>query len=205
MADHNRCAFFYGTLMAPQVLHRVCHGSSDPDNPIFAMHQLKTYSAILHDHKRHRVKMADYPAVLPAQGSTVRGTYVTGLTDMDISRLDVFEGSEYSREKVKVRILTQIGDGSGEGNVEGEEVDAETYIWTADPEELDAKEWDFAEFQREKMRFWVGAEGAGEYAEVDEAFGAHQQDGTGGRGANGHITSALLKEQKKDEVVKSAV
>ncbi|KAK4544266.1 hypothetical protein LTR36_004476 [Oleoguttula mirabilis] len=204
MADHNRCAFFYGTLMAPQVLHRVCHGSSDPENPIFATHQLQAYPAILHNHRRHRVKEADYPAVRPHDGSTVRGTYVTGLTDADIWRLDVFEGSEYSREKVNVRILTQVADEGGKGNVDGEEVEAETYIWSADPADLDENEWDFAEFQREKMRFWVGAEGAGEYAEVDEAVAA-EQDGTGGRGANGHITSVLLEARKNDEVVKSAV
>lgn len=164
MADQSRSAFFYGTLMAPQVMHRVCHGSSDPDNPVFATHQLKTSPAILHDHRRHRVKHADYPAILPIKGSTVRGTYVTGLTAADIWRLDIFEGAEYSRDKVKVRILTETGDQSGKGNVEGDEVEAETYVWSADPEELEDSEWDFAEFQREKMRFWVGEEGAGEYA-----------------------------------------
>jgi len=164
MANEGRTAFFYGTLMAPQVLHRVCHGSTNPDNPIFASHQLKTHPAILPDHQRHRVRSADYPAILPHKGSSVRGTYVTGLTDNDIWRLDLFEGSEYMREKVKVRILSSIGDEAGKGNVEGEEAEAETYIWVADPDDLEEGEWDFAEFQREKMRFWVGAEGAGEYA-----------------------------------------
>ena len=67
-----RTAFFYGTLMAPEVLHRVCHGSSSPDNPIFATHNLKTYAAILPSHQRHRVKGADYPAILPHPTSTVR-------------------------------------------------------------------------------------------------------------------------------------
>lgn len=42
-------------------------------------------------------------------------------------------------------------------------------------------------------------------AEVDEAVAAQQQDGTRGRGANGHITSALLDEQKKDETIRNAV
>jgi len=150
--------------MAPQVMHRVCHGNSDPSNPIFANHQLKSYPAVLHDHRRHRVKMADYPAILPSKGSTVRGTFVTGLTDADIWRLDIFEGSEYDREKVQVRILDKVGDAAGEGNVEGDEMEAETYVWIADPEDLEEREWDFAVFQREKMRFWVGEEGAGEYA-----------------------------------------
>ena len=65
---------------------------------------------------------------------------------------------------VKPRILTKVGDDEGEGNVEGEEVKAETYIWRAPRKELEESEWDFGEFQREKMRFWVGKEGEGEYA-----------------------------------------
>ena len=42
-------------------------------------------------------------------------------------------------------------------------------------------------------------------AEVDEAVAAAVSDGTGGRGANGHITEALKEQQKKDEVWKNAV
>lgn len=150
--------------MAPQVLHRVCHGSSSTDNPVYAAHKLQTHPAILHDHRRHRVRSADYPAVLPAPGSTVRGTYVTGLTDGDIWRLDIFEGSEYRRDKVTVHLLKEVGDASGTGNVEGDAVEAETYIWISDPADLEEGEWDFQQFQEQKMRFWVGSEGAGEYA-----------------------------------------
>lgn len=164
MASEGRSAFFYGTLMAPQVLHRVCHGSSDPDNPIFKNHNFRTYPAILPNHRRHRVKGMDYPAIVPYAGATVRGTFVTGLTNADVWRIDIFEGPQYRREKVKARILAKVGNEEGEGNIEREEVEAETYIFISDPDELEDQEWDFAEFQREKMRFWVGAEGAGEYA-----------------------------------------
>ena len=40
------------------------------------------------------------------------------------------------------------------------------------------------------------------FAEVDEAVAASekQKDGTGGRGANGHITNALNEEIKKNAV-----
>ena len=168
----DRSAFFYGTLMAPEVLHRVCHG---PANPTFSTAQstyLKTSPAILHDYRRHRVKGADYPAILPAPSSNVRGTFVTGLTDGDIYRLDIFEGDEYERRQVTCRLLTTLGDPmTGEGNVEGDEVRAETYVWIAGRGRLDDREWDFAEFQREKMRFWVGGgeRAEREYAEVDEA------------------------------------
>ncbi|KAK4622640.1 hypothetical protein CLAFUR0_07213 [Fulvia fulva] len=196
-ADTPRSAFFYGTLMAPKVLHRVCHGSMADDNPIYKPHNFKTYPSILHDHQRKKVKRADYPGIVPKPGSSVRGTYVTGLTSNDIWRLDMFEGDEYSREKVKVKVLKEVGNESGEGNIEGEEVEAETYIWIAGEERLEDSEWDFAEFQKEKMRYWVGAEGVGEYAGrasiigVDEAVAAAEKDGTGGRGANGAITNAL--------------
>ncbi|KAK0265030.1 hypothetical protein LTS09_001439 [Friedmanniomyces endolithicus] len=210
MATPTHSAFFYGTLMAPQVLHRVCHGSTSPSNPIYAAHRFKNSPAILHNYRRHRVRHADYPAILPvattttdpdSSKATVRGTYVTGLTATDLWRLDIFEGSEYRRERVRVRLLPQANlTGSGEGGEEGEEVDAETYVWIADPQDLDERAWDFSEFQREKMRFWVGSEGAGEYAEVDDAVAsAEQRDGTGGRGANGHISMALAEEQGKDD------
>lgn len=131
--------------MAPQVLHRVCHGSSDPENLTFKTHKLKSYPAVLHNHRRHRVEGADYPAIVPYQGAAVRGSYVTGLTDADIWRLDIFEGSEYRRVKVRARLLDKVGENDGEGNVEGEEVEAETYVWISSPHDLENQEWDFAE------------------------------------------------------------
>ena len=175
-----RTAFFYGTLMAPEVLHRVCHGSSSPDNPIFATHNLKTCPAILPSHQRHRVKGADYPAILPHSTSSVRGTYVTGLTDSDIWRLDIFEGSEYERVKVTCALLEKQPEKVFSGvvtsgneivhlgsmfNEKGQEiVEAETYLWIGGESRLEEREWDFDEFQREKMRFWVGDAGEEEYA-----------------------------------------
>lgn len=162
--EEGHSAFFYGTLMAPQVLHRVCHGGTQPDNALYKYHNLKTYPAILHDYQRHKVRFADYPAITPTKGASVRGTYVTGLTDADMWRLDIFEGSQYDRKFVKPKLLTKVGKKDGEGNVEGEEVTAETYVWADEVGDLEDREWDFGEFQREKMRFWVGAEGEGEYA-----------------------------------------
>lgn len=160
-------AFFYGTLMAPEVLHRVCHGSRSPSNPIYATHNLEIKPAKLPGYRRHRVKNADYPAILPHQNAipgdnsnVVRGTCVTGLTDADVWRLDIFEGDEYERVKVRCRLLSGDSDGNGEGG----EVEAETYVWVAGESRLEAEEWDFDEFRREKMRFWVGEDGEGEYA-----------------------------------------
>jgi hypothetical protein len=110
------------------------------------------------------VKNADYPAILPNTDSTVRGTLVSGLTDGDIWRLDIFEGSEYARRKVRVKILDDA-----HGGVEGEEVEAETYIWISGRHRLEDEEWDFDEFVREKMGRWVGGTQE-EEEEADEGF-----------------------------------
>ena len=109
---------------------------------------------------RKRVVGCDYPAIVPdgeredgnrrsdgdakEEASCVRGTYVEGLTDSDIWRLDIFEGEEYERIKVRCRILG-----------EGEEVEAETYVWREEGG-LESGEWDFEVFVREKMGKWVG-------------------------------------------------
>ncbi|EME81638.1 uncharacterized protein MYCFIDRAFT_122853, partial [Pseudocercospora fijiensis CIRAD86] len=140
-------AFFYGTLMAPQVLHRVCHGSHPTSLP--PTFNLTTLPALLYAHRRHRVKGADYPAILPSSNpqDSVLGTYVSGLTDGDLWRLDIFEGREYERRGVRCQVISEHGN---------EEKDCETYIWISPREELEEEEWDFEEFKKEKMRFWVG-------------------------------------------------
>lgn len=104
----------------------------------------------------------------------MRGTLVTGLTDGDIWRLDLFEGDEYERRIVKVSLLQDQGAEEGMGdltqkeqdNVEGDEVEAETYIWIAGAHRLEAEEWDFDEFVRDKMKRWV----ASDAADMDEGF-----------------------------------
>ncbi|GAB1202313.1 hypothetical protein APSETT445_000925 [Aspergillus pseudonomiae] len=189
MGDH--VLFFYGTLMAPQILHRVIHGSPDPEPWQKAL--LTFRPAILHGYGRHRVRGADYPGIVPAKATTtepdtdlnanglaaVLGTVVSGLTDGDVHRLDIFEGAEYEKRKVKVRILREsLGgkDGGLDGKDtdrhlmdvldaagaefadEGEEVEAVTYVWVAGESKLEDGEWDFEAFKRDKMAWWVGAD-----------------------------------------------
>jgi len=102
-------AFFYGTLMHPKILKRVLHNDAS---------HLKICPAILPDYTRHKVKHADYPAILPSERgkallgreltseeSSIRGTLVSGLTTKDLSFLDYFEGSQYVRLQVIVHPL----------------------------------------------------------------------------------------------------
>ena len=168
--------------MASPVLHRVCHGTSKPEP--WQIQGLTIKPAILHNYRRHRVLGRDYPGLVPADSSSaatgepnpngggsdslsrssVRGTLVTGLTDADIWRLDIFEGSEYEKRAVKVRVLeNEDGDSSG-GNLTsnildaketGPEVEAVTYVWTADKDVLENEEWDFQSFLRDKMHLWA--------------------------------------------------
>ncbi|KAH0562677.1 hypothetical protein GP486_002649 [Trichoglossum hirsutum] len=169
--------------MASKVLYRVCYGSPNPEP--WQSRMLTIKPAILHDFRRHKVRYCDYPAIIPQANSNVRGTFVTGLTEGDICRLDLFEGREYTRSKVKVRVLAKVGDDSGKGNIEGEEVEAETYVWTSEENDLEHGEWDFGEFVREKLAWWAGTND--EYKEVDEAMRPWLGDSTGGSGTGGNI------------------
>ena len=83
------------------------------------------------------------------KGHSVQGTYVTGLTDGDIYRLDHFEGGEYIRVTVKVMLL------DANGGAHGDMLDAETYVFTAGDSRLEKREWDFEEFRQEKLRNWA--------------------------------------------------
>lgn len=148
--------------MVPAVLHRVCYGTSYPGKAS----SLSFSHAILHKHRRHKVRFCDYPAVIPSSSSSsssVRGTYVRGLTDGDIRRLDIYEGDEYVRKVVKIRTLAQAwDDDAGIGNVEEEaeeEVETETYLWIAGEDALEESDWDFDEFKKDKLRSWLMLDG----------------------------------------------
>ncbi|KAI0849926.1 BtrG-like protein [Daldinia vernicosa] len=153
MSDRTHAAFFYGTLMAAEVFFTVCYRSSTENVALLkSLHDFKP--AILHGYCRRRVQFADYPGITPDPNHEVRGMYVTGLTDANIFHLDAFEGSEYDRKTVKARLLSKVGDDKGQGNVEGEEVDCEVYVFK-DPKQLEDREWDFEEFRTQKMKNWT--------------------------------------------------
>ncbi|TVY81351.1 Protein AIG2 B [Lachnellula suecica] len=168
--------------MVPKVLYRVCYNDENADkDPVKKLltSNLKIQPAILRDFCRHRVRGVDYPGIIPQEGHSVQGTFVTGLSDADIAHLDMFEGDEYSRKPVKV----ELPDGQYE---------AETYVYTWGDHHLEKTEWDFEEFCREKMHRWVG--NSGEYREIDEAIAGN--DPTGGRG---------VRKDSKEEVLKNAI
>lgn len=135
--------------MAPQVLHRVIFGTTTP-TPAQAS-RLIIRPALLTHYMRHKVFECDYPAIIPSSepGACVRGSYVQGLTAGDQWRLDLFEGDQYSRIKVRPQLLDKDGKSTTE-------VEAETYVWIDKEVGLEDGEWDFEEFRIEKMGRWVG-------------------------------------------------
>lgn len=160
--------------MAPGVLHRVIYGSSQPE--AWQKELTTVRPALLQSFRRHRVRHADFPAIIPKEGSSVRGTYVTGLTEGDIFRLDIFEGDMYERQKVTVQILKDsIGqqDAVDETRLDelvAAEAVAETYVWKQElADSLEEQEWDFEEFKRDRMGAWMGEDGHPS-DEVDEGF-----------------------------------
>lgn len=202
--------------MSPSVLARVTSlapskiASQAKDCPPFT-----TLPAILPSYRRHKVRHADYPAIVPAPPATnrqgkrntaeVRGAYVAGLTAEDFKRLDIFEGSEYERRLVRVRVLPQGAhqgptdvpavdkqearhDEEEEDGESGEELETQTYVWVESRERLEDSEWDFEHFVRERLWLWAGSgSGDGSFGEVERAMAEDEggdgwaRDTTGGR------------------------
>lgn len=135
--------FFYGTLLAPQVLSRVLG------------HEVaKRQWATLKNYARHRVRGLDYPALIPEENAEVRGMVYDGLSVEDMHRLDLFEGEEYARHDIHLLLE------------DGSEVAAQTYVWVDSHDRLDHVPWNFDDFLREKLGRWTG-EASTEYEAVE--------------------------------------
>lgn len=129
--------------MAPEVFFSAVYGGMNPGKVVESLHSF--HPGVLDDYVRYRVKHADYPGIIAKKDASVRGVYATGLTDANMVKLDDFEGVEYVKEKVKVRLVDT-----------GEEVETTAYVYQH-PAELDEGEWDFEHFKREKLALWSRA------------------------------------------------
>ena len=92
MTSHS--LFIYGTLRDDEVLSQVlghdCHAITSIDAEAPFMQILK-------------VANVDYPCLLEGQDSDVaEGVLLTGLSDADITKLDLFEGENYQRVSIDV-------------------------------------------------------------------------------------------------------
>ncbi|KAK3955375.1 AIG2-like family-domain-containing protein [Pseudoneurospora amorphoporcata] len=156
--DGVHCAFFYGTLMVPEVFYTVCYNTKTVPDAIAAQHTFTP--AILPGYCRRRVKWADYPGITEDADHTVLGILATGLTRANMGKLDHFEGAEYERRTVKVKLLEKVGDvKTGEGNVEAVDGERAAQVYVFMPtQHLEEKEWDLEEFRKEKLKLWTRAD-----------------------------------------------
>jgi gamma-glutamylcyclotransferase (GGCT)/AIG2-like uncharacterized protein YtfP len=83
--------FAYGTLMFNEVFKHVTKAIVEGE------------SALLEDYQRYYVKNAEYPGIIPEQGSSIKGVLFRDLSDQVWERLDIFEGDEYERVLLDVK------------------------------------------------------------------------------------------------------
>lgn len=156
-------AFFYGTLMHPQILLHVVGNDGA---------HLALCPAILSDFARHRVQHVDYPGIIPCSKSeqifkrvltseerSVRGILVMGLTTSDMNALDNFEGDQYVRRQVSVHPLEEFQPITAHSTRPQRPdqllspLTAQTYIF-CDVDDLQADLWSYEDFLRDHARKW---------------------------------------------------
>lgn len=99
--------FTYGSLMFPAVWERVVRG------------RYRSVPAMLPGYARYAVEGETYPGMVRQSDAAVNGVLYFDVDEADLLALDVFEGSEYRREQVRVSIAAD------ENHV------AATYLFTA--------------------------------------------------------------------------
>jgi gamma-glutamylcyclotransferase (GGCT)/AIG2-like uncharacterized protein YtfP len=125
--------FTYGSLMFPDVWHRVT-GASFPTRP-----------ATLDDFAAWCVRGETYPGLAPAPGETTRGLLYLDVTPEAAARLDAFEGPFYER----IRVEPQLPDGT--------RVPAFAYVVApAHRHDLEPVRWDADAFQRLHLAHFFG-------------------------------------------------
>ncbi|KAF8934544.1 hypothetical protein BGZ58_005628 [Dissophora ornata] len=141
--------------MEPKVLNSVTRPGPEAN--------LYTVRASIEGFIRYPYHDEPYPGMIASteKSHKVEGLLVFGHTMMDRFRLDQFEGSEYTREVLQVKVLDPV---PGAYNVQGQSmpltagdiVSAYVYVFTGPHEHLDrTKEWDFDAFQREHVAIWM--------------------------------------------------
>lgn len=118
--------FTYGSLMFPPVWQRVVRGS------------YRSAAARLDDHARFEIRNETYPGVIAQAGASVSGMLYFDVSPPDVAALDAFEGIEYRRDSVLVRLES------------GASVAAGTYIYLQ-PQKLSKSPWLPEEFQMERF------------------------------------------------------
>ncbi len=123
-----RHVFTYGSLMFGEVWRPL------------AQREFASMAATLEGYQREGVAGQLYPGIRPCPGAVTPGRVYLDVDDATLERLDAFEGDEYRRATVSVRVSTPEGRATW--------VDAEVYV-LADRSRLDGKPWNAERFGRD--------------------------------------------------------
>jgi gamma-glutamylcyclotransferase (GGCT)/AIG2-like uncharacterized protein YtfP len=85
--------FCYGTLCMPEVMQHIIGREISP------------VPAVLEDYTCYLLRDQRYPAAVAAEGAALEGLVYSGLTGLELMRLDRYEGVEYRRLRVSVMTL----------------------------------------------------------------------------------------------------
>jgi gamma-glutamylcyclotransferase (GGCT)/AIG2-like uncharacterized protein YtfP len=119
--------FTYGTLQNAEILAQVV-GRSWPSSP-----------ALLDGYARYRVNGKPYPAIVEEPGAQVQGSLYSGVSQIELERLDEYEGELYQRCALRVWVGPQA-------------IDAFTYLLRGEYRALLSVElWELADFEREHL------------------------------------------------------
>ena len=88
------------------------------------------------------LKGCDYPAIICEEGAETSGKILMNVNNSDLQILSFFEGDEYAKRKVKVFCNNK-------------DEDALTFVWAKGKDRLENQEWDFAGFQRNRLKFYL--------------------------------------------------
>lgn len=124
--------FVYGTLQYPEILQKLT-GKNFVSKP-----------AVLNNYMRHKVKHAEYPAIVPKPGAQTMGLLIENVDDLSLRAIDFYEGNEY--EKTVVTVFT-----------ENTVMDAFTYTWIGGNKNLEEDDWDKNNFEKNFLQLYLNS------------------------------------------------
>jgi len=137
---HSQPLFLYGTLMAKPLLAWLLSGEATNIDIV----EQNTEKAVLHGYLRRNVAGKDYPALIKGdKNDQVDGILFTPRNINDRRKLHNFEGEQYKLETVHVV------------SEPGMECEAFAFVWDGEREELEDREWSFAEFENKRLQDWL--------------------------------------------------
>jgi gamma-glutamylcyclotransferase (GGCT)/AIG2-like uncharacterized protein YtfP len=122
--------FVYGTLLSSEIIEKLTGKT------------FETAHAVLEGYKMYCVKDCDYPTIVIEEGAETKGKILADVDDSDLKILSVYEGDEYAEKKVKVLCINKYED-------------ALTFVWSKELHLLENRDWDFEDFQKNRLKFYL--------------------------------------------------